>query len=280
MNILASIEHFVQLYFGDFFSSIEAFYLKDILILIQGILELGHHSISSIARDPLNKVAHTTLTRFFNGNPNFWKNLEKLIQKVILSTSSEKMILVVVDTQLARRSKKIPSTTPTYDHNQKRYCQVQVLLTVGRVSDGFFPLEMMFSNSNGGPTKIERLIDWLKENEIRDAVLLGDSWYTNSHVVESYFKTAKQHFSLGKAALSTEDGHKHWTILVILAYLIFNDLHRFILEKTKSETKRYKVFETIQRAISMLRSLLLEQVKIDFHLLDSCFRSFSLLPFY
>ena len=384
MNILASIEHFVQLRFGDFFSSIEAFYLKDILILIQGILELGHHSISSIARDPLNKVAHTTLTRFFNGNPNFWKNLEKLIQKVILSTSSEKMILVVDDTQLARRSKKIPFTTPTYDHNQKRYCQAQVLLTVGRVSDGFFPLEMMFSNSNGGPTKIERLIDWLKENEIRDAVLLGDSWYTNSHVIEScklwfgitfigkvrgnllfktedsiirvshyqnsvydfseevvirdrtvrfhqrvvrfksvrvplkivvaelddgrrttlissdtelssediflyylhrwsiesYFKTAKQHFSLGKAGLSTEDGHKHWIILVILAYLIFNDLQRFILEKTKSETKRYKVFETIQRAISMLRSLLLEQVKIDFHLLDSCFRSPSLAPFY
>ena len=178
MNILASIEHFVQLRFGDFFSSIEAFYLKDILILIQGILELGHHSISSIARDPLNKVAHTTLTRFVNGHPNFWKNFEKLIQKVILSTSSEKMILVVDDTQLARRSKKIPFTTPTYDHNQKRYCQAQVLLTVGRVSDGFFPLEMMFSNSNGGPTKIERLIDWLKENEIRDAVLLGDSWYT------------------------------------------------------------------------------------------------------
>jgi hypothetical protein len=51
-----------------------------------------HRSISSIARDPLNKVAHTTLTRFVNGHPNFWKNLEKLIQKVILSTSSEKMI--------------------------------------------------------------------------------------------------------------------------------------------------------------------------------------------
>jgi len=185
MNIPASIEHFVQLRFGDFFSSIEAFYLKDILILIQGMLELGHRSISSIARDPLNKVAHTTLTRFVNGHPNFWKNLEKLIQEVILSTSSEKMILVVDDTQLARRSKKIPFTTPTYDHNQKRYCQAQVLLTVGRVSDGFFPLEMMFSNSNGGPTKIERLIDWLKENEIRDAVLLEDSWYTNSHVIES-----------------------------------------------------------------------------------------------
>jgi len=70
---------------------------------------------------------------------------------------------------------------------------------------------------------------------------------------------AKQHFSLGKAGLSTEDGQKHLIILVILAYLIFNDLHRFILEKTKSQSKRYKVFETIQRALSMLRSLLLEQ---------------------
>ena len=47
MNVLASIEHFAQLHFGDSFSSIEAFYLKNILILIQGILELGHHSISS-----------------------------------------------------------------------------------------------------------------------------------------------------------------------------------------------------------------------------------------
>ena len=37
---------------------------------------------------------------------------------------------------------------------------------------------MMFSNSKEGTTEIERLIDWLKENEIRDAVLLGDSWYT------------------------------------------------------------------------------------------------------
>jgi len=55
--------------------------------------------------------------------------------------------------------------------------------------------------------------------------------------------------------------------MVILACLIFNDLQRFILDKTKSETKRYKVFEKIQRAISMLKSLLLEQVKIDFHLL-------------
>ncbi len=155
MSILASIEYFVQLHFGDFFSSIEAFYLKDILILIQGILEPGHNSISSIARDPLNNVAHTTLTRFVNGHPDFWNNLEKLIQKVILSTSSDKMILVVDDTQLARRSKKIPFTTLTYDHNQKRYCQAQVLLTVGRVSDGFFPLEMMFSNSKEGPTKIE-----------------------------------------------------------------------------------------------------------------------------
>ena len=80
MSILASIEYFVQLHFGDFFSSIEAFYLKNILILIQGILEPGHTSISSIARDPLNNVAHTTLTRFVNGHPDFWNNLEKLIQ--------------------------------------------------------------------------------------------------------------------------------------------------------------------------------------------------------
>ncbi|HCO69094.1 MAG TPA: hypothetical protein DIT26_00660 [Mesotoga infera] len=95
------------------------------------------------------------------------------------------MILVVGGTQLARRSKKIPFTTLKYDHNQKWYCQAQVPLTIGRISDGFFPLEMMFSNSNGGPTKLERLIDWLKENEKRVAVLLGDSWYTNSHMIES-----------------------------------------------------------------------------------------------
>ncbi len=90
MSILASIEHFVQQHFGDFFSSIEAFYLKNILILIQGILEPGHRSISSIARDSLNNVAHTTLTRFINGHPDIWKNLEKLIQKIALSNSAER----------------------------------------------------------------------------------------------------------------------------------------------------------------------------------------------
>jgi len=42
-------------------------------------------------------------------------------------------------------------------------------------------------------------------------------YYLHRWSIESYFKTAKQHFSLGKAGLSTEDGHKHWIILVILA---------------------------------------------------------------
>ncbi|HCO69093.1 MAG TPA: hypothetical protein DIT26_00655 [Mesotoga infera] len=58
-------------------------------------------------------------------------------------------------------------------------------------------------------------------------------YYLHRWSIESYFKTAKQHFSLAKAGLSTEDGQKHWIILIVLAYLIFNDLHRFILEKTK-----------------------------------------------
>ncbi|WP_367363405.1 transposase [Mesotoga sp.] len=49
-------------------------------------------------------------------------------------------------------------------------------------------------------------------------------YYLHRWSIESYFKTAKQHFSLGKAGLSTEDAQKHWIILVILAYLIFNYL--------------------------------------------------------
>jgi hypothetical protein len=75
MNILASIEHFVQLRFGDFFSSIEAFYLKDITDSYTGNTGAWPSFDLLNTRDPLNKVAHTTLTRFVNGHPNFWKNL-------------------------------------------------------------------------------------------------------------------------------------------------------------------------------------------------------------
>ncbi len=42
MNILASIKHFVQLHFGDFFSSIEVFYFKNIPTLTHGIIKLGY----------------------------------------------------------------------------------------------------------------------------------------------------------------------------------------------------------------------------------------------
>jgi hypothetical protein len=67
MNILASIEEKVKGYFGELFENIEDFYLKNFLILIQGILSKKYWSISSIAGNSLNNTAHTTLTRFLKG---------------------------------------------------------------------------------------------------------------------------------------------------------------------------------------------------------------------
>ncbi|AKI97986.1 transposase [Kosmotoga pacifica] len=72
--------------------------------------------------------------------------------------------------------------------------------------------------------------------------------YLHRWSVESFFKTAKQNFSLGKAKFSSEDGQNRWLVLVNLAYLIFNDMAKFLLEKTEVK-RQYSVFLLICLAL-------------------------------
>ncbi|MFP4461098.1 MAG: hypothetical protein ACLFQE_02765 [Thermotogota bacterium] len=72
MTILTSIQAIVKYHFGDYFENISEHYLNNLLILLQGLLSDRNRSISMIASDPLNRRAHTTLTRFLNHNEFFW----------------------------------------------------------------------------------------------------------------------------------------------------------------------------------------------------------------
>ncbi|MCW1306020.1 MAG: hypothetical protein OH335_04575 [Candidatus Parvarchaeota archaeon] len=71
-------------------------------------------------------------------------------------------------------------------------------MTIGAISnEAFLPLEMLFSNVKGTSaaqqiTKNDQLIQWLKDNakEIKGSILLGDSWFTHSHVVEHVVEVA------------------------------------------------------------------------------------------
>jgi len=388
MNILTSIRSFLRDDFGAFFDNFEDFYQNNVLSLVQGILSRKHSSISSIAKDELVDLSHTTLTRFVNGHDEFWSLLDKKITENTLKNFKNKPLLLVVDdTQLPRRSKKIPFVTKAYDHCSNRFQDAQVLLSVGSVSnESFSPLKMMFSNVKGTfkeqqLTKNDQLIQWLKNNskEIKGSTLLGDSWFSHSYVVEvafmryemnfignvrgnyifrdratgiveniakytkelpisefecfetngkkiyvhetvaklhsfripmklvvcenesgkrlalvstnlslsaieivetylerwnieTYFKSAKQDFGLGKCKLRTDSGQRNWMILIKLSYLIFKEHMEYLKLKSGKHEKMSKqhVFMTIQNALSRLSSNL-KRVKEHYDMLETDF---------
>ncbi len=79
MNILTSVRSFLEKDFGAFFRDSEDFYLNDLLALVQGIISKRHSSISSMSKDTLIDLSHTTLTRFINERAQFWSKLDKEI---------------------------------------------------------------------------------------------------------------------------------------------------------------------------------------------------------
>ena len=93
----------------------EEFYLEDMAISIQGILEGYSQSISAIAEHSLIKIHRTTLLRFLNEHDEFWKEMKKRFQ-VLLFDKGEKT-LVVDDTHLERKSKvsRVPFGTHYFD---------------------------------------------------------------------------------------------------------------------------------------------------------------------
>ena len=192
MNILTSIERFLNHHFSSFFDNIEEFYYKNTSAIVQGILSRQHSSISSIAKDKLIGLSHSTLTRFVNGHKEFWDALRnKINANIFKDVRNKPFLLVVDDTQIPRRGKHIPFATKSYDHFSGRFQNAQVVLTVGIIKDNAFsPIDMLFSNVEGDVenqqmTKNDQLITCMKKHgkEIKEATLLGDSWFLLTHTL-------------------------------------------------------------------------------------------------
>lgn len=391
MNILTSIEAFVKYHFGEYFENIATFYLKDILILVQGLISERCDSISKIAQNPLNKRAHTTLTRFLNHHDTFWTEMEKRFQEVIQCPGSPS-IVIADDSLLGKRGKQIPSVSKAYDHCTHHFKNAQTILTIGKNINGlFYPLKILFSQNKGKSprkrktkgkkklqairkaqqqqTKNDQLVNWLKAHPENTDVIVADSWYTNAYLIEvchdwihstfvgqlkgtlilrvdnkrmnvkelvysskmnrrvplngktiqyrcynaqiqsvripvkivvtklengsraalvssdsqisgedmiryyahrwsieSFFKMAKQNLGLGDCHLRSEKAHRHYMILVSIAYLIFNDLKTYydFQEKQKKESQKVsnsQVFVMIGLALSRMLEKVSESAK-------------------
>ncbi len=199
MYIVPLIEEIVKRYFAMLFDEIESFYLKNFLILVQGILSKRHTSISEIAADESNKVSHTTLTRFVSSHDSFWTTLKTIMHSALRckingnpeESSRYSRILIMDDTLIKRRGKKIPFAFKQYDHCENRFVHGQVILTIGQMIGNLFqPLDMIFARSSKDPSesydsKIDMAVSWLKKNDVQGSLVIADSWYTNSTLIES-----------------------------------------------------------------------------------------------
>jgi|GEM_PF-280200 len=404
MNILTSIEAFVKYYFGEYFENIMTFYLKDMLILIQGLISERCDSISKIANNPLNKRAHTTLTRFLNHHDTFWNEMEKRFQEVI-QCSGVPNVVIADDSLLEKRGKQIPYVSKAYDHCTHHFKNAQTILTIGKNINGlFYPLEILFSENkekssnkrkNKGKkklqanrkaqqqqTKNDQLVNWLKADPENTDVIVADSWYTNAYLIEachdwihstfigqlkghlilrvdhkrmnvnelvstskmnrcvqlngktiqyrsynvqiqsiripvkivvtqlengaraalvssdsqlsgediiryyaqrwsieSFFKMAKQNLGLGDCHLRSQKAHRHYMILVSIAYLIFNDLKAYydsqVKQKKESQiVSNSQVFVAIELALSCLLAKEVESALLAFSLLNPVVSTF------
>jgi hypothetical protein len=183
MDIMPLILIFLKSLFP--FSEIEEFYLKDISILIQGILQGHSQSISEIAQNSTVNVHRTTLSRFLSEHDEFFAGIKRKLQALLLENPSK--TLVVDDTHLERKSEAIPYTKYIYDHAKKRYHKAQVLMAIGTFIEGRFTIvDMLFSK--GKKNKNEILVDWLKKNGRKGYTLIADSWYMHGQIVETCVK--------------------------------------------------------------------------------------------
>ena len=165
------------------------------LILIQGLLSKDHTRISAIASDEHTRVAHPTLTRFLQSHESFWSALRSIVLSLFKRDMEESLeessrysrVLIIDDTLVTRRGKKIPFASKQSDHCDNRFTHEQVILTVGEIeveernfNKSFHPLDMLFSKSSeeergSNDSKIDMAISWLKRNEVRRAVVIADS---------------------------------------------------------------------------------------------------------
>lgn len=90
MDIMPFILNFLKSFFP--FSEIEEFYLKDMAILIQGILQ-GKLQISRIAESSMVKIHRTTLSRFLSDHDEFFKEIKVRFQALLLKRSTKTLVV-------------------------------------------------------------------------------------------------------------------------------------------------------------------------------------------
>ncbi len=199
MYIVPRIEEIVKRKFGMIFDRIEYFYLKNLLILVQGFLANPHTSINAVASNESNEIFRTTLTRFMSAYDSFWNAMKATVlsrlRNCITGSPEEvdqfRQILIMDDTLIKRRGKKIPFAFKQYDHCENRYVHGQCILTIGQMNGNTFqPLDMQFAKSSKDPSesydsKLDMSISWLRDNEVRKSLVIADSWYTNSILIEA-----------------------------------------------------------------------------------------------
>ena len=91
MDIMPLILIFLKSLFP--FSEMEGFYLKDISILIQGILQGYSQSISEIAEDSTVNVHRTTLSRFLSEHDEFFAGIKKKLQALLLENPFNTLVI-------------------------------------------------------------------------------------------------------------------------------------------------------------------------------------------
>ena len=192
MNILSSIAGIINRYFGVYFESLPEFYLKNFSVLVQGLISNEYDSISKIASCPLNSMSHSTLTRFLSSYEEFWKELEKVFQETVQGDDVKHRILIADDSLLEKRGKHIPYVSKAYDHCTGHFKNAQTILTIGESSKGrFHPRDILFSeftDKDRGKqqnSRNEMLVNWLRDNKQENTILVADSWYTNSYLIEA-----------------------------------------------------------------------------------------------
>jgi len=306
INIIPSIFKIVKDIFSELFDSVEPFYLKDTLILVQGILNGDGSSLKCISKNEANRVSHTTLARFLSDHVEFWDRLESAVRKYLLDTWGN--VFIVDDTQLRRSSKKIPFVKRNYDHVSGRYEDSQVLVVIGKLVEWkFMALEMKFFDKAEG-TKSEKRIQYREEvvrlesvrmplkvvveemNGKRATICSTDvgmsperiiETYLSRWSIENYFKMVKQDLKIGECRIRNKDGQNHWMVLVRMAHLVFSLMRKILEAEMKDEAKRWirmaienfvnEAVETVRAKAKGLRLMLKSGV-------DAYFMNSSLTP--
>ncbi|MGC9140175.1 transposase [Athalassotoga sp.] len=138
--------------------------------------------------------------------------------------------------------------------------KIYVHEVVVEIQDFRFPMKIVVCKDESGRQIV------LVSTDISMSGIEIVSTYLERWDIETYFKSAKQEFNLGKCKLRTESGQRHWMILIKISYLIFKE-HMEYVKKDMEVVSKQDVFNIIQNALSCLSSDQ-SNVKSDYNLLE------------